>query len=32
VTLVALAAHGLRYDFQPRPGERTGWYPVNVSS
>lgn len=32
VTLVALAAHGLRYDFQPQPGERTGWYPVNVPS
>jgi hypothetical protein len=32
VTLVALAADGLRYDFQPRPGERAGWYPVDVPS
>ncbi len=30
LTLVALAADGLRYDFQPRPGSRTGWYPVVV--
>jgi hypothetical protein len=39
VTLVGLAADGLRYDFQPRPGATlscwrkpvgAGWYPVNV--
>ena len=28
VSLVALAADGLRYDFQPRPGSVAGWYPV----
>jgi Transport and Golgi organisation 2 len=28
VTLVALAADALRYDFQPRPGDPDGWYPV----
>jgi hypothetical protein len=30
VTLVALAADGLRYDFQPHPGSPDGWYPVAV--
>ena len=30
VTLIGLAADGLRYDFQPRPGAPAGWYPVNV--
>lgn len=28
VSLVALAADGLRYDFQPRPGSVAGWYQV----
>ena len=32
VTLVGLAADGLRYDFQPRPGAVAGWYPVNTHS
>ena len=32
VTLVGLAADGLRYDFQPHPGAVTGWYPVNTHS
>lgn len=32
LSLVALAADGLRYDFQPRPGAATGWYPVIVSA
>ena len=30
VTLVALAADAVRYDFQPHPGNSDGWYPVNV--
>jgi hypothetical protein len=30
VSLVALAADGLRYDFQSRPGRDTSWHPVNV--
>lgn len=30
VTLVSLAADGLRYDFQPHPGNPDGWYPVNT--
>lgn len=30
VSLVALAADGLRYDFQSRPGNDTSWHPVNV--
>jgi hypothetical protein len=30
VTLVGLAADGLRYDFQPHPGAVEGWYPVNT--
>ena len=28
VTLVALSADGVRYDFQPHPGSAGGWYPV----
>lgn len=28
LTLVALADHGLRYDFQPNPGRTDGWYAV----
>jgi len=28
VTLVALAADGIRYDFQPRPGDIDSWYAV----
>jgi hypothetical protein len=28
LSLVALAGDGLRYDFQPRPGSGTTWYPV----
>jgi Transport and Golgi organisation 2 len=28
VTLVALADGAFRYDFQPRPGDPDGWYPV----
>ena len=28
VSLVALAAGALRYDFQPHPGRPDGWYPV----
>ena len=32
VTLVGLAADGLRYDFQPHPGGPGGWYRVNVAS
>lgn len=31
LSLVALAADGLRYDFQPRPGAAAGWYPVIAS-
>jgi Transport and Golgi organisation 2 len=30
LSLVALTHDGLRYDFQPRPGDATGWYPVIV--
>jgi hypothetical protein len=30
VTLVGLAADGLRYDFQARPGTVDDWHPVNV--
>jgi len=30
VTLVALADGGVRYDFQPRPGDPDGWYPVST--
>jgi hypothetical protein len=32
VTLVGLAADGLRYDFQAHPGAVAGWYPVNTHS
>jgi len=31
VTLVALAADVIRYDFQASPGSADGWYPVTVS-
>jgi Transport and Golgi organisation 2 len=31
VTLVGLSAGGLRYDFQPRPGDPDAWYPVPLS-
>jgi hypothetical protein len=31
LTLVALAADGLRYDFQAQPGRADGWLPVPVS-
>jgi uncharacterized protein with NRDE domain len=30
VSLVALGAHGLRYDFQPVPADPTTWYPVSL--
>jgi hypothetical protein len=30
VTLVALADDGIRYDFQPRPGDPDGWYSVTL--
>jgi len=30
VSLVALGARGLRYDFQPVPADPTTWYPVGV--
>ena len=30
VTLVALADGALRYDFQPRPGDPDGWYPLRA--
>jgi len=29
LTLVALGADGIRYDFQPQPGAGTDWYPVD---
>lgn len=32
VSLVALGAHGLRYDFQPVPSDPTTWYPVDLSA
>ncbi|HJZ10179.1 MAG TPA: NRDE family protein [Trebonia sp.] len=32
LTLVALGADGIRYDFQPRPGAVTGWYTVDVTA
>lgn len=32
LTLVALGADGIRYDFQPRPGAVTDWYSVDVSA
>jgi hypothetical protein len=31
VTLVALAADAVRYDFQPRPGDPGGWYSVAMA-
>jgi hypothetical protein len=31
VSLVALSANGIRYDFQPHPGSTDGWYPVGLS-
>src|ERR1700733_10076718 len=31
VTLVALSADGVRYDFQPHPGSADGWYPVPLT-
>jgi hypothetical protein len=31
LTLVALRADGIRYDFQPRPGAVTGWYTVDAT-
>jgi Transport and Golgi organisation 2 len=30
VSLVALGAHGLRYDFQPVPGDPLTWYSVDI--
>ena len=30
VTLVALADASVRYDFQPHPGNRDGWYSVSI--
>jgi Transport and Golgi organisation 2 len=30
VTLVALAADALRYDFQPHPGDPDGWHSVSI--
>ena len=30
LTLVALGADGIRYDFQPRPGAVSGWYSVDA--
>jgi hypothetical protein len=32
VTLVALSADGVRYDFQPTPGRVDGWYPVSLDT
>lgn len=32
VSLVALGAHGLRYDFQPVPADPTTWYPVDLQA
>jgi Transport and Golgi organisation 2 len=32
VSLVALGAHGLRYDFQPVPADSTTWYPVDLQA
>jgi hypothetical protein len=32
VSLVALGAHGLRYDFQPVPADPTTWYSVNLGA
>ena len=32
VSLVALGAHALRYDFQPVPTDLTTWYPVDLQA
>jgi Transport and Golgi organisation 2 len=32
VSLVALGAHGLRYDFQPVPADPATWYSVDIES
>jgi hypothetical protein len=32
VSLVALAANGLRYDFQPKPGDANSWYRVPTAT
>jgi hypothetical protein len=32
LTLVALGADGIRYDFQPHPGAVTGWYTVDITA
>ena len=32
LSLVALGAGGIRYDFQPHPGAVTDWYPVDVTA
>ena len=32
VSLVALGARGLRYDFQPVPADPTTWYPVHLQA
>ncbi len=32
VSLVALGAHALRYDFQPVPADPTTWYPVDLEA
>lgn len=32
VSLVALGAHALRYDFQPVPADPTTWYPVDLQA
>jgi hypothetical protein len=32
LSLVALGADGIRYDFQPRPGSVTDWYPVDFAA
>ena len=32
VSLVALGAGGLRYDFQPIPADPTTWYPVDLQA
>jgi hypothetical protein len=32
VSLVALGARGLRYDFQPVPADPTTWYPVDLQA
>jgi hypothetical protein len=32
ISLVALGAHALRYDFQPVPADPTTWYPVDLQA